>query len=262
LCGAAARRSPEGVYFFLSEDDTQVAPALAKDPTEQASWSKWRTRNFAYLQQKLAAKSPESVILDLGAGAGYFRELYEGQPYIGLDFRPYEGVNVVTDLTKRLPLTAEAADYAVLSNTLEHVPEPEFVLAECHRVLRPSGAVLIVVPFLARVHQPPYDFLRYTGFMLDYLLEKVGFRDADVEDLGDIFDVHAGLLKDMSILLRKNAEQRLGPEAARDIRKRSIAPFTKTVERELAALRELCGDDSSVFGEKRYPQGYGAVAYK
>jgi SAM-dependent methyltransferase len=218
--------------------------------------------NYEYLEEKLSVLDPCSVILDLGAGARYFRNLYRDHRYIGLDFRPYDGVSIVADLTKRLPLAPDGVDVVVLSNTLEHMREPELLLEECHRVLRPGGAIMIVEPFMIRVHQVPYDFMRYTRYMLDYLLSNARYRDIEIREIGDIFDVHEVVLRDLFIVLKKNAQAKMENGDARDVRKRVLSPFRRNVESEIKALRSLCGDDVSVLGEKQYPHGYGVVAYK
>jgi SAM-dependent methyltransferase len=259
-CGVEVRRTPTGVYQFLPESAPPAPPK--KDPADQANWATWRSQNYQYLSEKLGATGDGSVLLDLGAGHRQFRDLYERHRYVGLDFKAYPGVAVVADLTRRLPLAEDAVDTVVLSNTLEHLPEPELVLSECRRVLKPGGAVLIVVPFLIRVHQTPHDFLRYTRYMIEYMLAKTGYQDVEVRELGDIFDVHDVILRDLYITLKKNVEAAKGPDEARDIRKRMLAPFRETVRKEIESLRALCGDDLGVLGDKQYPQGYGASAHK
>ena len=122
--------------------------------------------------------------------------------------------------------------------------------------------LLVVVPFMIRLHQGPHDFLRYTRFMLDYLLEKTGYRDVEIEEVGDIFDLHEIVLRDLMITLRKNADQRLGRAEAREVRKHVLGPLRKSVQREVEALRSRLGDDVAVLGEGSYPCGYGLVAYK
>src|SRR5205085_10263240 len=133
---------------------------------------------------------------------------------------------------------------------------------ECRRVLRTRGAVVIVVPFLIRLHQVPHDFLRYTRYMLEYLLAKTGFTDIEVREIGDVFDVHDVILRDLYVVLTKNLESSRTAEEARDLRKRVLAPFRESVRREIESLRASFGDDVGVLGDKQYPHGYGAVGYK
>src|SRR4029079_4035393 len=64
---------------------------------------------------------------------------------------------------------------------LEHVEEPERVLAECLRVLEPGGLLYLEVPFLFEYHPNPGDYLRYT---------RAGLERA----LGDFTAVEVGAL--------------------------------------------------------------------
>jgi SAM-dependent methyltransferase len=45
-----------------------------------------------------------------------------------------------------LPIPDGCADAVVLLEVIEHVAEPERVLAEAHRVLRPEGTLIVTVP--------------------------------------------------------------------------------------------------------------------
>jgi SAM-dependent methyltransferase len=66
---------------------------------------------------------------------------------------------------------------AILCNAvLEHVPDPEKVMAEFHRLLVPGGALVLSVPFLQPFHPTPFDFRRYTRTGLEQLGDRSGFR--------------------------------------------------------------------------------------
>ena len=80
-----------------------------------------------------------------------------------------------------MPFRDASADIILLSNVLEHTPEPSFLLSECLRVLKPSGVLLGSVPFLINVHQRPYDFYRYTDINLNYLFRKNDFKVAKIK---------------------------------------------------------------------------------
>jgi SAM-dependent methyltransferase len=259
-CGAAVERTASGAYRFLPPGKRPAPPK--KEPTDSSNWNAWRLRNYEYLADKLRGLADGSIVVDLGAGPGQFRRLYERHRYVGLDFQEYPGVSIVADLTKRLPLAGGCVDAVVLSNTLEHLPEPALVLEEFHRVLRRGGFVVVLVPFLIRVHQEPHDYLRYTRYMLERLLARAGFERIDVSELGDIFDVHEVLFRDLYIVLKKNLEATRPAEEARDVRRRVLDPFRRSLVRELENLRALCGDDVGVLGDRQYPYGYGASASK
>ena len=54
-------------------------------------------------------------------------------------------------------------DAVVIQAVLEHVLDPDQVVREIHRVLRPGGLIYAETPFLQQVHAGPYDFTRYTA---------------------------------------------------------------------------------------------------
>jgi SAM-dependent methyltransferase len=55
-----------------------------------------------------------------------------------------------------------SVDGVWIQAVLEHVLNPEQVVAEIRRVLRPGGIVYSEIPFLQPVHEGPYDFTRFT----------------------------------------------------------------------------------------------------
>jgi len=60
------------------------------------------------------------------------------------------GVDVVADISGRLPFDDEAADLVYASHVLEHFPTEEVpgLLREWRRILRPGGQLLVAVPDL------------------------------------------------------------------------------------------------------------------
>jgi SAM-dependent methyltransferase len=78
---------------------------------------------------------------------------------IGLDLFPEhayaKGLVVVRTDMHHLPFGDEAFDFVYSRDTLEHSPEPDRVLKETWRVLRPGKQALFSVPVL---HEAPYHF--------------------------------------------------------------------------------------------------------
>ena len=74
-----------------------------------------------------------------------------------------------------IELEDESVDCVLLTEVLEHCPEPRIVLAEVYRVLRRPGLVFMTVPFLWPLHEVPFDEVRYTPFCLRRHFEQAGF---------------------------------------------------------------------------------------
>jgi SAM-dependent methyltransferase len=108
----------------------------------------WQRHVAAY--SLCAALLPAGRVLDLGCGVGHSFDLLAPRATVGLDIDPAalagQGRETVTGDMRQLPF-ADAAFASVLSvQSLEHVPDPEQVLAEARRVLEPGGAAVFVTP--------------------------------------------------------------------------------------------------------------------
>lgn len=80
----------------------------------------------------------------------------------------------------RLPFRSSIFDCAIATAVLEHVPYPQRVVREIHRVLRPHGIFYVEVPFLEGFHADPDDYQRYTFRGLDVLLRRFEILDREV----------------------------------------------------------------------------------
>src|SRR3989344_2145582 len=103
-----------------------------------------------------------------------------------------------------IPLPDKSFDVAVISELLEHVPDPLAVLKEACRLLKPGGRALITIPFMVGVHSDPYDYGRYTSPFLEKVAREAGFREVKIEEQGAIFAV-AGLMLQHLFLAHKKS---------------------------------------------------------
>jgi SAM-dependent methyltransferase len=71
-----------------------------------------------------------------------------------------------------IPLADESIDGVIVQAVLEHVLEPQVVVAEIHRVLKHGGLIYADTPFLQHVHEGAYDFARFTDSGHRYLLRN------------------------------------------------------------------------------------------
>lgn len=125
-------------------------------------------------------------VLDLGCGNAPFRDdmIAQGLSYTCVDWpgsahgRAY--IDVYADIGRPLPFSDACCDAVTLFQVLEHVSTPWQLLAECRRLLRPGGNIVITVPFMWHVHEAPHDYYRYTRYGLAYLLRQAGFTDIDI----------------------------------------------------------------------------------
>lgn len=120
-------------------------------------------------------------ILDVGCGNKPYRNLFrKANIYDGLEFdSPENRISKSADFFydgKKFPFDDGVYDGLICNQVLEHVFNPEYFLAEMHRVLKPNGLIMITVPFAWDEHEQPWDYARYTSMGLKFLLEKNGLE--------------------------------------------------------------------------------------
>jgi SAM-dependent methyltransferase len=125
------------------------------------------------VNQRIAhARKRENFIgINLGSGTSNY-----GQDIINVDFFSYKNVDFVADILK-LPLKEEQFDLAILTEVVEHVPDPYGLIREIHRVLKPGGELIITSPFMIGFHGSPNDFQRFTFQGLKQLLSAFTIVD-------------------------------------------------------------------------------------
>ncbi|MBX2840906.1 MAG: class I SAM-dependent methyltransferase [Flammeovirgaceae bacterium] len=57
-------------------------------------------------------------------------------------------------------------DTLLVTDVLGHISNPKILMPEINRVLKKGGKLIITVPFFYWIHEPPFDFFRYTEFSL------------------------------------------------------------------------------------------------
>jgi SAM-dependent methyltransferase len=130
-------------------------------------------------------------VLNAGAGDRDLRGLVPGRVF-NQDIP--EGLHSV-DIDILAPLDAipvqDGFFDAILCNAvLEHVADPEAVMAELCRVCRAGGLLYLAVPFMQPEHKDPGDYQRYTADGLAGLAMRHGF---EVREVGGIHSVYTTL---------------------------------------------------------------------
>jgi SAM-dependent methyltransferase len=144
-----------------------------------------RTYLHGFLTRAGQAVQPDQLVLDAGAGRAPYRDLFAHARYETADFLAVKGKkyiepDYVCDLAE-IPVEDARFDHVVLTQVLEHLPEPAKVLAELRRVLKPGGTLWLTAPLFYAEHERPFDFFRYTQFGLRHLLESAGFQVEEID---------------------------------------------------------------------------------
>ncbi len=71
-------------------------------------------------------------------------------------------------------------DLIILEHILEHVSDPKSAILNVCNILAPNGRIIIVTPFLIKIHNSPIDCTRWTKEGLKHLLVHIGFSDKNI----------------------------------------------------------------------------------
>ncbi len=110
-------------------------------------------RRFSWIYD---THGPNTVILSIGGGPGR-----ENPRAVNLNVDAFDSVDIVGD-GANLPLADGSVDTVTCNAVIEHVPNPNTVVAEMHRVLKPGGYAQLMVPFVFPHHAYPADYQRYS----------------------------------------------------------------------------------------------------
>jgi SAM-dependent methyltransferase len=133
---------------------------------------------------------PDGPLLDLGCGVGHSYRVLAPRETVGVDIDAaalagQERETLVADM-RALPFDGGRFQSVLAVQSIEHVPDPERVLAEVHRVLTPDGIAVLITPNRLTFGRPdeivdPYHHIEYDEQELRDLCERFFAR---VEILG------------------------------------------------------------------------------
>jgi len=158
----------------------------------------------------------EGTIYDLGCGESPYREwfLNYASSYLGVDWSDSFhnlSADIQADLNQMLPIESEVADTVVSFSVIEHLHNPQLMLSEAYRILKPNGSFIAQVPWQWGIHEAPYDFFRYTPYALKKLLTTAGFDEINIEAQSGCFTMLTMKLNYLSTRLIK------GPQLIREV---------------------------------------------
>jgi len=152
----------------------------------------------------LINKWARGLVVDIGCSDKHISKyLSSNTEYIGLDYYTtasqwYQTRPHIYGDAQDLPFSSESMDTLLLLDVLEHLPSPDSCFKEIKRVLKPSGLLIIQVPFLYPLHDTPLDFHRWSIYGLRCLAKKYELEIIEEAYLGNPLET-AGLLSNIAI---------------------------------------------------------------
>lgn len=155
-------------------------------------------RNFTSRKVFVALKKYCSGnVLDVG-GAWFYRYVRkEGIPVTSWTSLDVDSNNLVRPIDDRHRLVLcdgcsmafpdDSFDTIVNIQVLEHVLEPIRMVEEIHRVLKPNGYAIFLIPQTACVHSIPYCYSNFTIYWIREVLKKCNFTLVEEHKLGGVW---------------------------------------------------------------------------
>ncbi len=162
------------------------------DAELQAKAVLWQVLCDSFFQQYVPVTG---TVVDLGAGSCEFSNAITAGRKIAIDLNPdtkgfaAPDVEVHTTMSSDMSQVSEGSvDTVFTSNFFEHLPSREELLdtlAECHRVLRPGGLIVVLMPNIRNLPGSYWDYLDHTlpltHLSLSEALELSDFQVTRVE---------------------------------------------------------------------------------
>ncbi|MBU2473098.1 class I SAM-dependent methyltransferase [Patescibacteria group bacterium] len=116
----------------------------------------------------------KKIIINLGSGPRKIRE-----DIINVDFYPFTNVHIVADIVN-LPFKDNSVDVIINESVLEHIKNPQTIVKEMYRILKPGGLIYVTVPFVVSFHSSPNDYYRWSMEGLRQLFKDYKEIEIDV----------------------------------------------------------------------------------
>ena len=137
----------------------------------------WPPIEYELLDAKKAGYL-KGKILNAGAGWRDLSHLVDGE-LINQDITwpddDRKNIHIFSPI-HNIPVADNTFDTILCIAVLEHVENPEEIIPEFLRVLKPGGIVVASVPFMQPEHKIPTDYQRYTKDGLERLFRHRGFE--------------------------------------------------------------------------------------
>jgi SAM-dependent methyltransferase len=174
------RREANGTTLSLKELESHHQPWYGKPDWRTLTEPSWLMHKGLSEALSRRAKSVRGDVLDYGCGEMPYRSLFtHSTSYIGADVAN-PNADIIYEPEAGLPLSDGSVDGVLSTQVLEHVRDPAQYLAECRRVLRPMGRLLLTTHGFWAWHGPG-DWRRWTHEGLIYDVESAGFRVLDLD---------------------------------------------------------------------------------
>lgn len=181
----------------------------SRDPSQVGVASRLIADITARHYEEYLGKYAKGRLIDLGCGKVPLYAAYKDYVTENIcadwenTLHASEFLDFTCDLTQTIPVGDAEFDTIVISDVLEHIPNPELIWSEMARILREGGKILLNVPFYYWLHEGPHDFYRYTVFALERFARQAGLSVVLIKPIGGVPEILADILAKNSVRLPK-----------------------------------------------------------
>ena len=154
----------------------KILLAYAKEKNEPIYGTLQRLLRSSFITFMRGRDYADTLVIDLGS---YNRRFYPKS--INVDIFEQD-TDIVTDITRTIPIESNSVDFIACTAVLGHVSDPKFVVSEILRILRKGGVVWCDIPFMQPYHSAPNDFQRFTLNGIRHL-----FRNFEIVESGPAY---------------------------------------------------------------------------
>ncbi|NQS99798.1 MAG: class I SAM-dependent methyltransferase, partial [Candidatus Omnitrophica bacterium] len=192
-------KSPEKIYWGQADKYFKEAKLIFEGKARHH-----RDPNYISDLKLISRHKPSGNLLDIGTNMGFFLRHFKGRkwdlygvepsPSLAEIARRYFGLNVKTGFLENAGFKDNFFDVVTMTDVFEHIAEPQKILGQIKRIIKPDGVVLIKVPNglfnLLKLHLATagkrlknYDLfdsyehlVHYSHSSLRDMLKKYGFK--------------------------------------------------------------------------------------
>jgi len=155
---------------------------IVRESTKPSGWRrKWlNAKRFTFSKKKLSTKNLDRLCRDAATDEMTLvihSEDVDHAPYFPNAYTVTKRKDVPADLHVDLyyrelsNIESESYNVILCTGLLEHIPDPDRIIAEMHRILKPGGRLIISASAVFSFHECPNNFFHFTPYGFKLLFE-------------------------------------------------------------------------------------------
>jgi SAM-dependent methyltransferase len=174
------RVAKEAKYNSASFAAAQATAHSRLHPSIFASNYLVQSNRRVRMQEFFSAYSTVGKVLDVGAQYCPYFPLFKDkcESYSSMDLVDTPLVDFACN-AEEMPMEDCSFDLVLCTQVLEHCTNPQKIVDECFRVLKPGGSLVVTVPCVFPIHGYPADNWRFMPDGMRHLLRA--FREVEVQ---------------------------------------------------------------------------------